>query len=106
GQYNSAYADATLFPDVSDSGFNPGHLNTANIRQPQVRYTYLAGNGLSLSASVEYNEGGTVNLPSFNTGVAWDQPWGHLMSRVGVARNEVRNTSGGTAILGPASSNN
>jgi len=119
GQYNSAYADATLYPDVTDPGFNPGVVNTANVRQPQVRYTYLAGNGITLSASVESQEsgtlylgaatsmtsagvltlasdntdiGGVVNLPSFNTGVAWDQPWGHLMSRVGVSRNEIRNT--------------
>ena len=137
GQYNTNFADPTLFPDVSDAGFTAPFMNTANIRQPQVRYTYLAGNGLSLSASVEYHEGGTlyvspgtvatavmtsagissfvsdntdiggvVNLPSFNTGVNWDQPWGHLMGRVGVSRNEVRNTQGGTAILGPANSNN
>jgi hypothetical protein len=137
GQYNTNFADPTLFPDVSDSGFNPGFMNTANIRQPQIRYTYLAGSGLSLSAALEYHEGGTmyvspgtvatavmtsaaissfvsdntdiggiVNLPNFNAGVNWDQPWGHLMGRVGVSRNEVRNTSGGTAILGPASSNN
>jgi hypothetical protein len=138
GQYNSAFADATLFPDVTDAGFSPGMLNTANIRQPQLRYTYLAGNGITASASIEYQEsgtiyiapgasttaamtsatvstvasdntdiGGVVNLPSFNTGVAWDQPWGHLMTRVGVNRNEVRNSLLGTQILGvaPANSN-
>jgi len=129
GQYNSAYADATLFPDITDSGFEPGYLNTANIRQPQVRYTYLAGNGISLSASLEQAEdgtfflgtsttgmtgaavgtvasnhtdiGGVTNLPSFNTGLAWDQPWGHLMARVGVNRNEIRNTELGTTIMSP-----
>ncbi len=132
GQYNSAWADPLLFPDVSDAGFDPGFMNTANIRQPQIRYTYLAGNGISLSASVEYQEsgtfylgsqtgsqsvmttasvssftsdntdiGGVVNLPSFNAGVAWDQPWGHLMSRIGVNRNEVRNTLSGVNIMAP-----
>ena len=132
GQYNSAWADPLLFPDVSDSGFDPGFMNTANIRQPQIRYTYLAGSGLSLSASLEYQEsgtiyvgsttgaqtvmtsasissftsdntdiGGVVNLPSFNAGVAWDQPWGHLMGRVGVNRNEVRNTLSGVNIMQP-----
>src|SRR5579864_5953580 len=131
GQYNSAYADTTLYPDISDAGLDPGFVNTANVRQPQVRYTYLAGNGITLSASIEYQESGTlyispgtvataamtsaavsqvtsdntdisgiVNLPSFNTGVAWDQPWGHLMARVGVSRNEIRNTLLGTQILG------
>jgi len=137
GQYNSAFADNLLFPDVSDSGLNPGQVNTANIRQPQIRYTYLAGNGVALSASLETQQSGTlyiaagtvataaatsatvssfvsdntdtggiVNLPSFNTGVAWDQPWGHLMARVGVSRNEVRNTQGIVSILGPAGTNN
>jgi hypothetical protein len=138
GQYNSAYADATLYPDISDPGFEPGFVTTANVRQPQLRYTYLAGNGITLSASLEMQEsgtlyiapgasttaamtsatvstvtsdntdiGGVVNLPSFNTGVAWDQPWGHLMSRVGVNRNEVRNSLLGTQIIGvaPANSN-
>jgi len=133
GQYNTAWADPLLFPDVSDAGFDPGFMNTANIRQPQVRYTYLAGNGISLSASVEMQESGTfylgsttnsamtsaavasfgsdntdiggiVNLPSFNAGVAWDQPWGHLMGRVGVNRNEIRNTLSGVSILSPNSS--
>jgi Porin subfamily len=128
GQYNSAWADPLLFPDVSDSGFDPGYMNTANIRQPQIRYTYLAGSGVSLSASMEMQESGTfylgtgatmtaagvssfasdntdiggiVNLPSFNAGVAWDQPWGHLMARVGVNRNEIRNTLSGVSILTP-----
>ncbi len=133
GQYNSAWADSLLFPDVTDSGFDPGQMNTANIRQPQIRYTYLAGNGVSLSASVEYKEtgtlfianstspmtsasfgsmisdntdtGGIISLPSFNTGVAWDQPWGHLMSRVGVSEIEVRNTTSGTSIMGPTNGN-
>src|SRR5579862_512770 len=64
GQYNTAWADPLLFPDVSDAGFDPGFMNTANIRQPQIRYTYLAGNGISLSASVEYQESGTIYLGS------------------------------------------
>jgi hypothetical protein len=112
-------------------------MNTANIRQPQIRYTYLAGSGVSLSASMEMQESGTiflgsaaapspvmtlaamssftsdntdiggiVNLPSFNAGVAWDQPWGHLMARVGVNRNEVRNTLSGVNILSPGALGN
>ena len=38
-------------------------------------------------------DGGLSNLPSFNTGIAWDQPWGHLMGRVGVGRSELRGTN-------------
>src|SRR6185437_16232401 len=113
-----------------------GRLTTVNIRRPQIRYTYLAGNGITLSGSVEsmatgaaycrstatttcigtatlapaaitttgsnntdVASGGLMNLPSFNTGIAWDQPWGHLMGRVGVGRSEIRNATS-TAILG------
>jgi hypothetical protein len=120
GQYNTAWADPLLFPDIGDAGFDPGLMNTANIRQSQIRYTYLAGNGLTISGSVEQDEGGVTfiqhgtgpmasaamtsyvtdntdvgginNLPDFNAGLSWDQPWGHLMARVGIAENEVNNS--------------
>jgi hypothetical protein len=46
-----------------------------------------------------------VNLPSFNAGIAWDQPWGHLMGRFGVGRSEIRNATT-TAILGGTSQGN
>ena len=136
GQYNSAWADPLLFaPDIGDQN-QVGPMQTVNIRRPQIRYTYLMGNGISLSGSLEsmnsgslYCEstatttcvgnstlaagalasngsdntdvgaGGLTNLPSFNFGGAWDQPWGHLMGRVGVGRSEVRNATT-TAIFG------
>jgi Porin subfamily len=133
GQYNSAWADPLLFnPDIGDQS-QIGKMQTVNIRRPQIRYTYLAGNGITLSASLESmntgaafctntatttctgnptlaagavgtdgsdnldvggaHDGGITQLPSFNTGIAWDQPWGHLMGRVGVGRSELRGTS-------------
>ncbi|HLI21757.1 MAG TPA: porin, partial [Stellaceae bacterium] len=133
GQYNSAWADPLLItPDIGDQS-QIGKMQTVNIRRPQIRYTYLAGNGITLSASVESmntgaeycqntatttcigaagvapaaiatdgsdnldvggsSDGGIVNLPSFNTGIAWDQPWGHVMGRVGVGRSELRGTN-------------
>jgi hypothetical protein len=136
GQYNSAWADPLLFaPDIGDQN-QVGPMQTVNIRRPQIRYTYLMGNGISMSGSLEsmntgslycqatatttcigngtlaagslasngsdntdVGAGGLVNLPSFNAGVAWDQPWGHLMGRFGVGRSEVRNATS-TAILG------
>jgi hypothetical protein len=136
GQYNSAWADPLIFaPDIGDQN-QIGPLQTVNIRRPQIRYTYLAGNGITLSGAVEsmntgaqfcqatatstcigtatlapsaisstgstnadVANGGLINLPSFNTGVAWDQPWGHLMARVGVGRSEIRNATS-TAIFG------
>ena len=136
GQYNSAWADPLQTnPDIGDQN-QVGPMQTVNIRRPQIRYTYLAGNGISLSGSLEsmntgaqycqatgtatcigtatlapsaitsvgsdntdVGAGGLVNLPTFNTGIAWDQPWGHVMGRVGVGRSEIRNATT-TAILG------
>jgi hypothetical protein len=133
GQYNSAWADPLLAsPDIGTQS-QIGLLQTVNIRRPQLRYTYLAGHGISLSGSLESmntgaaycqnsatatcigtatlapaaiatdgsdntdvggaGNGGLVNLPSFNTGIAWDQPWGHVMARVGVGRSGLRGTS-------------
>jgi hypothetical protein len=142
GQYNSAWADPILFaPDIGDQN-QVGPLQTVNIRRPQIRYTYLAGNGISLSGSLESMNsgaiycqaagtttcigtstsgaaalassasdnsdvaaGGLTNLPSFNFGAAWDQPWGHLMARAGVGRSEIRNATT-TPILGGTSQGN
>ncbi|HXS42732.1 MAG TPA: porin [Stellaceae bacterium] len=117
GQYNSNFVDPLLInPDIGDQS-QIGPLQTRNVRRPQIRYTYLAGNGLSLSASLETNTytnlvgtsatgsigaplhedstdtGGITNYPSFNVGASWSQPWGHLMFRAGVAEDEVRNTT-------------
>jgi hypothetical protein len=146
GQYNSAWADPLLIaPDIGDQG-QVGPLQTVNIRRPQIRYTYLMGNGISLSGSLEsmntgalwcaapastaaptcigtatlapsslasagsdntdLQGGGLVNLPSFNTGVAWDQPWGHLMGRVGVGRSELRTASSSPVFGGTTPANN
>ena len=143
GQYNSAWADPILFaPDIGDQN-QIGPLQTVNIRRPQIRYTYLMGNGISLSGSLESMNtgaqfcqatttstcigtgslapsaigsigsdntdvaaGGLENLPSFNTGIAWDQPWGHLMARVGVGRSELRNATSVPLLGGTSMSNN
>jgi hypothetical protein len=143
GQYNSAWADPLLFaPDIGDQN-QIGPMQTVNIRRPQIRYTYLAGNGISLSGSLESMNtgavycqasgtttcigtstaaaaalastgsdnsdvaaGGLVNLPSFNFGAAWDQPWGHLMGRVGVGRSEIRNATTAPILGGTSQGNN
>lgn len=133
GQYNSAWADPLQFnPDIGDQA-QVGPMQAVNIRRPQIRYTYLAGNGITLSGSLESmqtgavycqnaatttcigtatdapaaiaadgsdnldvggaNDGGITNLPSFNTGISWDQPWGHMMGRFGVGRSQLRGTN-------------
>jgi hypothetical protein len=145
GQYNSAWADPLLTtPDIGDQN-QVGPLQTVNIRRPQIRYTYLVGNGITLSGSLESMNtgaaycaaptsaattcvgtataapaaitttgsdntdvpgGGLSDLPSFNTGVAWDQPWGHLMGRVGVGRSQVRNLTAAPILGGSNLANN
>lgn len=127
GQYNSAFQDPLLINPVGDVASQVGPLQTANIRRPQIRYTYLVGNGVALSASLEANTyankrdlsvgnhvavpinedstniGGITNYPSFNAGIAWTQPWGHLMGRVGFAEDEIRNNQG--IVAGTSSTN-
>ena len=134
GQYNSAWADPLqINPDIGGGQSQPGSMQTVNIRRPQIRYTYLVGNGLTVSGSLESmntgaeyciasatstcigtaglapgaiatdgsdntdvggsGDGGVMNLPSFNTGIAFDQPWGHVMTRVGVGRSELRGSN-------------
>ena len=146
GQYNSAWQDPLLIaPDIGDQN-QVGPLQTVNIRRPQIRYTYLMGNGLSLSGSLEsmntgaaycnapatttaatcvgngtatpgaiassgsdntdVTAGGLVNLPSFNAGIAWDQPFGHLMARFGVGRPELRNATPTPVFGGTTPANN
>jgi hypothetical protein len=59
----------------------------------------------SASDNSDVAAGGLTNLPSFNFGAAWDQPWGHLMARAGVGRSEIRNATT-TPILGGTSQGN
>ena len=86
GQYNSAWADPLLFaPDIGDQN-QVGPLQTVNIRRPQIRYTYLVGNGISVSGSLELMASGATYCASTATatciGTAADAPGriitGHL----------------------------
>src|SRR5579875_4157948 len=45
GQANSLFIDPQSWPESIDATIDPGTMNTATDRQPQIRYTYLAGNG-------------------------------------------------------------
>jgi len=69
GQTWSAYADLQSWsdPDGVDPTIDPGvPMTTINGRVPQIRYTFLAANGLSLAGSIEmpityYNIEGSPN---------------------------------------------
>jgi len=116
GQANSNFADPQSWPESIDATIDPGTMNTATVRQPQIRYTYLAGNGLSVAGSVEQNEsqlgtgsaaatslaghltdnttgGGYSNWPDLVGSVNWSQPWGNLGAHAAVHQNELRSTT-------------
>ncbi|MDE2229099.1 MAG: porin [Alphaproteobacteria bacterium] len=103
GQTLSLYADPGAYADTAAGAQDVGMMDTFNVRRPQVRYTWLAGNGLSVAGSVEepsfplgvsasvgsdtaaalttVSLNGTsvyYNWPRFVAAAEWDQPWGHL----------------------------
>jgi Porin subfamily len=53
GQTYSLFGDLLAYPDVANGNQDAGILNTFNVRRPQIRYTWLAGKGLSIAGSVE-----------------------------------------------------
>lgn len=127
GQTLSEFGDPQAYSDTANGVQDVGVLNTTNVRRPQFRYTWLAGNGLTVAGSVEQptyvgdvaassasttapealatlgdnqsNTGGYNNWPAFVQAGQWSQPWGHLKLAVGEEINEVR-----TAAATPATS--
>ena len=115
GQTLSNFADPAAYSDVANGVQDVGMMNTANVRRPQMRYTWLAGNGLTIAGSVEqptYNgntsnasaangaaltnnavagtTGGYSNYPAIVGAAQWSQPWGHIKFAVGGEINQDR----------------
>ena len=120
GQTYSLFADPLAFADTAAGGQDVGMMNTANARKPGIRYTWLAGNGITIAGSAEQesfaaNTAGTIaanataasaaaastaialnettvftNLPRFIAAAQWDQPWGHLKLAAGGGATDVR----------------
>ncbi|MGH6983158.1 MAG: DcaP family trimeric outer membrane transporter [Stellaceae bacterium] len=127
GQAFSMFADAQSYSDVAAGLQDVGMMNTLNVRRPQMRYTWLAGQGLSIAGSIEQptyvsnipfssatgTGGGLTGGPVFGTSTTfgnwpafvgageWDQPWGHLKFATGVEINDVR-SDGGISSTGAA----
>jgi hypothetical protein len=122
GQTLSLYADPQAYADTANGSQDVGMMNTFNVRRPQIRYTWLAGNGLSIAGSAEVPSypgdvvatlgsatataattvalNGTTtyyNWPHFVVSPEWDQPWGHvklaLAGGVAEARNQGSTTT-------------
>ena len=53
GQTKTLVDDVQAYPDIADAGLDPGMRTSTNVHKPQIRYTWLAGNGLSIAASLE-----------------------------------------------------
>ncbi|MGH7013406.1 MAG: DcaP family trimeric outer membrane transporter [Stellaceae bacterium] len=123
GQAYSLMADPVAYADTATGTQDAGMMNTTNVRRPEFRYTWLAGNGLSIAASAEQptyqgsyasyatatgtgalgtlgdNEtnastGGYSNWPGFAGAGEWDQPWGHLKLALGVTPEQHRDVAG------------
>ena len=120
GQTLSLWFDGDALGESVDPTASVGTMNGLTNRQGTVRYTYVAGGGLSVAASVEQPsvEGfdnslgaantainasatpapGTANTfaqkyPDFVAKARWDQPWGHI-ALSGVLRNQQVVTNG------------
>jgi Porin subfamily len=103
GQALSLWFDGDALGESVDPTASVGTMNGLTNRQSQIRYTYVAGGGLSVAGSIEQpsvegvdNNGlntqinasatpapGTANTfsqkyPDFVVKGRWDQPWGHI----------------------------
>jgi len=53
GQTKTLIDDTQVYPDIADAGLDAGMRTSTRVHKPQIRYTYLAGNGLTIAADVE-----------------------------------------------------
>jgi len=115
GQTLSNFADPLAYADTANGVQDVGMMNTTNVRRPQFRYTWLAGNGLTIAGSLEqvtYNGNvsnssaangaaltpnsvagsttGYSNYPAIVAAALWSQPWGHLKFAIGGEENQDR----------------
>jgi Porin subfamily len=54
GQADTLFSDPQSWPDTANGAQGVGIVNSGIRRKPQIRYTWLAGNGLSFAGSAEY----------------------------------------------------
>lgn len=102
GQTTSLWYDGDAMPESVDPSPTAGTMNILSNRQPQIRYTYAAANGISVAGTIENPEaeayagvataglpatlfandttslGGVDKLPDFLVRARIDQAWGHL----------------------------
>ena len=115
GMTNSNFADLAAWTDTLDAPVEAGgFMGAGEVKQPQIRYTYLLPAGISASASLEASaDGGELatkgtgaaaatfndfNAPGFSekypattATVRIDQPWGHAGFHFVVAEDRFKN---------------
>jgi len=64
GQTLTLYEDPQSYADTADASQDVGELQSGIVRKPQIRYTYLAGNGLTVAASAEISTYSTALGPT------------------------------------------
>lgn len=126
GQADTLWEDAQTWADIAQGGQDVGIMNSGIRRHPQIRYTWLAGSGISLAGSAElptYNSslgnqiglgtttGATLtnlsanestsysNTPHFVGAAEWDQPWGHVRVAGMAGVNDYRGTGNTSGIF-------
>ena len=114
GQYRSVFRDADTEPETLDFG---GPIVAGPLRQPQLRYTFDFGNGLTLAVAAEnpqtwvvandVSAGGTTfgtkqydKIPDFTAALRYSGDWGEISGRA-VFRDLYWNDGGPT----PSSAN-
>ncbi|HMK67173.1 MAG TPA: DcaP family trimeric outer membrane transporter, partial [Stellaceae bacterium] len=95
GQYNSVFRDSATEPETLDFG---GPIVAGVTRQPQIRYTFDFGNGLTLATAAENPQSNVVSnegsaggtpqgtgtgskIPDFTAALKYAGPWGEIQGR-------------------------
>jgi len=117
GQADTLYEDAQTWADIAAGAQDVGVIQSGIRRHPQVRYTWLAGNGFTLAGSAEMPTYNAVVGPQIGSGTStagitatslasettsisqtphfvgaaeWDQPWGHIRASAMAGVNDYR----------------
>lgn len=53
GQTKELFDDVQAYPDIADAGLDAGMRVSQEVHVPQIRYTFLAGNGLTVATDIE-----------------------------------------------------
>ena len=128
GQADTMYEDPQTWADIANGAQDAGIVQSGIRRRPQIRYTWLAGHGLSVAGSAElpaYNTAlgqqigfatngaaltstfinGTTaysNTPHFVAATELDQPWGHVRFTAAGGVNDFRQTTALAGSTAPA----